>query len=173
MNFKHLKKIKHGYTIFQNKGQNSHDYHSSHRKSNWQNPTIFLNKKLNKLEIEEKIFNLIKGTYEKSTTISYLVMKRLNASLLRSETRQKYLLLPLPFSISVQFSHSVVSDSLRPHELQHSRPPCPPPTPGVHSNSCPSSWWCHPAISSSVIPFSSCPQSLPASESLYTVSLYT
>ena len=63
-----------------------------------------------------------------------------------------------------QFSSSVVSDSLRPHESQHARPPCPSPTPGVHSNSCPSSWWCHPAISSSVVPFSSCPQSLPASE---------
>jgi len=64
---------------------------------------------------------------------------------------------------SVQFSHSVVSDSLRPHELQHARAPCPSPTPGVHSNSRPLSWWCHPAISSSVVPFSSCPQSLPAS----------
>ena len=63
---------------------------------------------------------------------------------------------------SVQFSRSVVSDSLRPHESQHARPPCPSPTPGVHSNSCPSSRWCYPAISSSVIPFSSCPQSLPA-----------
>ena len=63
----------------------------------------------------------------------------------------------------VQFSHSVVSDSLWPHELQHARPPCPPPTPGVHSNSCPSSWWCHPGNSASVVPFSSCPQSLPAS----------
>ena len=64
---------------------------------------------------------------------------------------------------SVQFSHSVVSDFLRPHELQHSRPPCSSPTPGVHSDSRPSSPWCHPAISSSVVPFSSCPQSLPAS----------
>ena len=63
---------------------------------------------------------------------------------------------------SVQFSRSVVSDSLQPHELQHSRSPCPSPTPGVHPNSCALSWWCHPAISSSVIPFSSCPQSLPA-----------
>ena len=69
-----------------------------------------------------------------------------------------------PFS-SVQFSCSVVSDSLQPHELQHARPPCPSPTPGVHSNSRPSSRWCHPAISSSVVPFSSCPQSLPESES--------
>ena len=58
---------------------------------------------------------------------------------------------------SVQFSHSVVSDSLWPHELQHTRPPCPSPTPGVHSNSHPSSQWCHPAISSSVVPSSSCP----------------
>ena len=61
-----------------------------------------------------------------------------------------------------QFTRSIVSDSLRPHESQHARPPCPSPTPGVYSNSCPSSWWCHPAISSSVVPFSSCPQSLPA-----------
>ena len=61
-----------------------------------------------------------------------------------------------------QFSRSVMSDSLWPHESQHARPPCPSPTSGVYSNSCPSSWWCHPAISSSVIPFSSCPQSLPA-----------
>ena len=62
-------------------------------------------------------------------------------------------------------SHSVVSDSLRSHELQHTRPPWPSPTSAVYSNSCPSSRWCHPAISSSVIPFFSCPQSLPVSES--------
>ena len=66
---------------------------------------------------------------------------------------------------SDQFSRSVVSHSMRPHELQHIRPPCPSPTPGVHSDSCPSSQWCHPAISSSVVPFSFCPQSLPVSES--------
>ena len=65
----------------------------------------------------------------------------------------------------VQFSHSVVSNSLRPHGLQHARPPCPSPTPGVYSNSCPLSQWCHPTISSSVVPFSSCLQSFPASES--------
>ena len=64
-----------------------------------------------------------------------------------------------------QFSHSLMSDSLRPHGLQHSRPPCPSPTPGVYSNSCPLSWWCHPTISFSVIPFSSCLQSFPASGS--------
>ena len=74
---------------------------------------------------------------------------------------------------SVQFSRSVVSDSLRPHESQHARPPCPSPSPGVHSNSFPLSRWCHPAISSSVIPFSSCPQSLPASESFLMSQLFT
>ena len=68
-------------------------------------------------------------------------------------------------SVSVQFSCSVVSDSLQPHESQHARPPCPSPTPRVHWDSCPSSQWCHPAISSSVIPFLSCPQTLLASES--------
>ena len=73
---------------------------------------------------------------------------------------------------SVQFSHSVVSDSLWPHELQHTRPSCPSPTPGVHSDSHPSSQWCHPAISSSVIPFSSCPQSLPASQSFPMSQLF-
>ena len=73
---------------------------------------------------------------------------------------------------SVQFSHSVVSDSLRPHESQHARPPCPSPSPRVHSDSCPSSPWCHPAISSSVIPFSSCPQSLPESESFPMSQLF-
>ena len=63
---------------------------------------------------------------------------------------------------SVQFSHSVVSDSLRPHELQHTRPPCPSPTPRVHPNPCPLSQWCHPTVSSSVVPFSSCPHYFPA-----------
>ena len=65
--------------------------------------------------------------------------------------------------LSVQFSRSVVSDSLWPHESQHARVPCPSLAPGVHPNPCPLSQWCHPAISSSVVPFSSCPQSLPAS----------
>ena len=71
----------------------------------------------------------------------------------------------------VQFSHSVMSNSLRPHKSQHTRPPCPSPTPGVYSNPCPSSRWCHPAISSSVVPFSSYPQSLPASGS-FPISQY-
>ena len=73
---------------------------------------------------------------------------------------------------SVQFSRSVVSDSLRPHESQHARPPCPSTTPRVHPNSCASSWWCHPAISSSVILFSSCPQSFPASGSFQMSQLF-
>ena len=73
---------------------------------------------------------------------------------------------------SVQFSRSVVSDSLQPHESQHARPPCPSPTRGVHSDSRPSSRWCHPAISFSVVPFSSCPQSLPASGSFPMSQLF-
>ena len=72
-----------------------------------------------------------------------------------------------------QISRSVVSDSLWPHELQHTRPPCPSPTPGVHWDSRPSSPWCHPAISSSVVPFSSCSQYLPASESFPMSQLFT
>ena len=73
---------------------------------------------------------------------------------------------------SVQFSHSVMSDSLSPHGLQHTRPPCLSPTPRVYQNSCPLSQWCHPIISSSVIPFSSCPQSLPASGSFQMSLLF-
>ena len=73
---------------------------------------------------------------------------------------------------SVQLSHSVMSDSLRSHEMQYARPPCPSPTPRVHSNSRPSHRWCHPAISSSVVPFSSYPQSLPASESFPMSQLF-
>ena len=72
---------------------------------------------------------------------------------------------------SVQFSCSVVSDSLQPHGLQHTRPPCPSPTPGVYPNSCPLSLWCHPTISSSVIPFSSCLQSFPASGFFFSESV--
>ena len=79
----------------------------------------------------------------------------------KNDSRQ---LMSVQFS-SVHFSCSVVSDSLRPHESQHARLPCPSPSPGVHWDSRPSSQWCHPAISPSVVPFSSCPQSLPASES--------
>ena len=72
----------------------------------------------------------------------------------------------------VQFSHSVVSNSLRPHELQHTRPPCPSPTPRAYPNSCPLSRWCHPTILSSVVPFSSCPQSFPTSGSFQVSQLF-
>ena len=74
---------------------------------------------------------------------------------------------------SVQFSHSVISDSLWPHKLKHTRPPCPSPTPGVHPNSCPLSRWCHSTISSSVVPFFSCPQSFPISGSFQMSQLFT
>ena len=73
---------------------------------------------------------------------------------------------------SVQLTLSVMSDSLQPHESQHARPPCSSPTPGVYSNACPSSQWCHPVISSSVVPFSSCPQSLPASGTFPMTQLF-
>ena len=79
---------------------------------------------------------------------------------------------PSGLLLSVQFSVSVVSNSLWPHGLQHARPPCPSPTPGVYLNSCPLSRWCHPAILSSVVPFSSCPQSLPASGSFQMSQLF-
>ena len=75
--------------------------------------------------------------------------------------------------IQHQFSRSVVSDSLQPHGLQHARPPCPAPTPGVYPNSCPLSRWCHPTISSSAVPFSSSPQSFPASGSFPMRWLFT
>ena len=75
--------------------------------------------------------------------------------------------------VSVQFSHSAMSDSLQPHETQHARPPCPSPTPRVYPNSCPLSQWCHPTISSSVVPFSSCSQYFPASGSFQMSQLFT
>ena len=80
---------------------------------------------------------------------------------------------PSSYYFTVQFSRSVVSDSLWPHGLQHARPPCPSPTPGVYSNSCPLSWWCHPGISCSVVPFSSHLQSFPASGSFPVSQLFT
>ena len=76
------------------------------------------------------------------------------------------------YTSSVQFSRSIVSNSLQPHGLQHARPPCPSPTPGIYPNSCPLSWWCHPIISSSVVPFSSCPLTSPASQSFQMSQLF-
>ena len=102
-------------------------------------------------------------------------MKRCSTSLIIREmqikTAMSYYLTLVRIS-SVQFSRSKVSISLQPHELQHARPPCPTPTPRVHSDSCLSSRWFHPAILSSVVPFSSCPQSRPASESFPMSQLF-
>ena len=80
---------------------------------------------------------------------------------------------PTPQFSSVQFSCSVVSNSLWPHESQHARPPCPSPTPGVHPNPCPLRWWCHPTILSLVVPFSSCPQSLSSTGSFPMSQVFT
>ena len=98
--------------------------------------------------------------------------QKLVSSLRKGSTAKKNKIFCIYFS-SVQFSRSVVSDSLRPHELQHARAPCTSPTPRVHPNSWTSSRWCHPAISPSVIPFSPCPQSLPASGSFPMSQLFT
>ena len=92
---------------------------------------------------------------------------------LQASSQHEIINLVYLFLSPVQFSRSVMSNSLRPHELQHARPPCPSPTPRVPSDSRPSSQWCHPAISSSVVPFSSCPQSLPPSESFPMSQLFT
>jgi len=106
---------------------------------------------------------LSRQSHEKVSSLNYLCAFCLYHNYLQS-------LLRLPCSL--QFSHSVVSDSLRPHEPQHARPLCPSPTPRVHWNPCPLSWWCHPTISSSVIPFSFCPQSFPASGSFQMIQLF-
>ena len=102
--------------------------------------------------------------------LDYTYFKRINSSPMRLMCSPAYNRTP---ASSVQFSGSVLSDSLRPHELQRARPPCPSPTPRVHPDSRPSSRWCHSAISSSVIPFSSCPQSLPASKSFPVSQLFS
>ena len=91
---------------------------------------------------------------------------------LNNDKHEVVLPFPRTLSLSVQFSHSVMSDSLWPHEPQHARPPCPSPTPGVYPNPCPLSQWCHSIISSPVVPFSSCPQSFPASGSFQMSQLF-
>ena len=105
--------------------------------------------------------------------MSFVVQKVLNFELICeiSVKGRHYHFLQNDIS-SVQFSHSVMSDSLRPHEPQHTRPPCLSPTPGVHPNPCPLSQWCHPTISSSVVPFSSHLQSFPASGSFQMSQLF-
>ena len=116
----------------------------------------------------QKLSKLTKGQPE--TGCSFLLIHTPSSWLLFFPS---YITFPHTLLSSVQFSYSVVSDSLQPHELQHTRPPCPSPTPGVHSNSCPLSRWCHPTISSSVVPLSSCPQSCPASGSFLKSQLFT
>ena len=123
-----------------------------------------------------KIIALTRWTYVGK--VMSLLFDMLSRFVIAFLPRSKHLLiswLQSPSAVifsSVQFSRSVVSDSLRPHESQHARPPCPSPTPRVHSDSRPSTQWCHPPISSSGIPFSSCPQSLPASESFPMSQLF-
>ena len=99
-------------------------------------------------------------THQMKMRVGRLLQKTVTVKPARCDSRQpdeqKWNKIPLS---SVQFTHSVISDSLRPHETQHARPPCPSPTPGVYPNSCPLTQWCHPTISSSIVPFSSCLQS--------------
>ena len=115
-------------------------------------------------------FNFVHGVRECSHFIHLHVAVQFSRHhLLKRLSLHHYKFLP-PLTW-IQFSHSVVPDSLWPHGLQHARLPCPSPTPGVHSNSCPLSRWCHPAISSSVVPFSSCLQSFPASGSFSSESV--
>ena len=102
----------------------------------------------------------------------FLVCPLVVSRKLLSNIKQHSYKIVLLYISLIQFNLSVVSDSLWPHEWQHTRPPCPSPTPRVHPNSRPSSRWCHPAISSSVVPFSSCPQYLPASESFPMSQLF-
>ena len=103
-------------------------------------------------------FSTLQLGNSKFLILNHLILGSLICS--PSETKIWYLPSLEDSKVSVQFSRSVMSNSLQPHELQHARPPCPSPTPGVYPNPCPSSRWCHPAISSSVVPFSSCPQSV-------------
>jgi len=120
----------------------------------------------------ERINNNWRLAYFFCTSMSVCFMY-IKAFLIRCQNIQACHVLQMKWQLyhSVQFSCSVVSDSLRPHESQHARPPCPSPTPGIHPNSCALSRWCHPAISS-VVPFSSCPQPLPASESFPMSQLF-
>ena len=110
--------------------------------------------------------------WKQCQTLCFRAPKSLQMVFAAMKLKDAYSLEGKLWPTSVQFSNSVVSDSLRPHEMKHTRPPCLSPTPGVHSNSRPSSHWCHPVISSSVVPFSSCPQSLPASESFPMSQLF-
>ena len=111
------------------------------------------------------------ATYCFKLKLHFVIIVDLQAAV-RNNAERSHVPITQFFPMVSQFSHSVMSNFLRPHESQHSRPPCPSPTPGVHSDSRLSSQWCHPTISSSVVPFSSCPQSLPASESFPVSQLF-
>ena len=125
----------------------------------------------------EKIIALtIQTLVSKVMSLLFNILSRFVISFLQRRKHLLILWLQVPSAVifsSVQFSHSVVSDSLRPDESQYARPHCLSPSPRVHSDSHPSNPWCHPAISSSVVPFISCPQSLPASESFPMSQLFT
>ena len=128
--------------------------------------------------IERMQFNIIKVIYDQATVNMILNSEKLKAFPLRPGKRQcghscDFYSTRCYQSNSVQFSRSVMSDSLRPRELQHTSPPCPSPTPGVHPHPCPLSRWCHPIILSSVVPFSSCPQFSLASGSFLMSQLFT
>ena len=168
--------IKVGY-VFHNQDWRSYEHFKLHRRNIWLNSTS--SSFMIKILWNKKGLNLIKNIYKANREhhtwwcdFPHETEKR----------RQQYLLSPLLLNIILEFLNTVTSqfssvqllsrDSLRPQESQHARPPCPSPTPGVHSNSRPSSRWCHPAISSPVVPFSSCPQSLPASESFPMSQLF-
>ena len=115
--------------------------------------------------MRQKLTRLQREIDKSTITIGYL--KTVLSVIDRSSSQRNQ------FSSVQSLSHSVISNSLWPHGLQHARPPCPSPTPGACSNSCPSSWWSHPAISSSVLPFSSCRQSFPASGSFPMSQFFT
>ena len=121
------------------------------------------------ISVEEKVIWLYLEILNKSLT---KFNTHYDQNIQENRTWGTWEILNMVASVSVQFSHSVVSDSLQPHGLQNARPPCPSPTPRVHSNSCPLSRWCHPTISSSVIPFSSRLQSFPASGSFKMSQLF-
>ena len=118
---------------------------------------------INNLRYTDDITQMVESKEELKSLLMRMKEESEKAGL-KLYMKKSYIMASGPIS-SVQFSHSVVSDSLRPHGLQHARPPCPSPTPGVYTNSCPLSWWCHLTISSSVVPFSACLQSFLASGS--------
>ena len=121
------------------------------------------------ISVEEKVIWLYLEILNKSLT---KFNTHYDQNIQENRTWGTWEILNMVASVSVQFSHSVVSDSLQPHGLQNARPPCPSPTPRVYSNSCPLRQWCRPTISSSVIPFFSCLQSVPASGSFQMSQLF-